>query len=268
MAKKILVAVDDSENAGRAVNFLADNFVRDLQITLFSVCPDTATLCEMDSPALIPYFKSRQSDFCVLEDEKKKLVREALDGAREKKVVNHRVLEQIATSTSLIIDAGGGIRSDEDLHIVFESGATMVSGGSIAVRERELFLSWLKRFGAEKIILGADFREGCIAVSGWEEETSLDLLPYLEDYMEEGISKAICTDIALDGMLEGPSTEVYKKIRKELESLYLVASGGISTLEDIEHLQEAGLEAVIVGKAIYEGRITMKEVEIFLLNNS
>ncbi|MEN8158352.1 MAG: 1-(5-phosphoribosyl)-5-[(5-phosphoribosylamino)methylideneamino]imidazole-4-carboxamide isomerase [Bacteroidota bacterium] len=190
-----------------------------------------------------------------------------LDGAREKRMVNHRVLEQIASRTSLVIDAGGGLRSDDDLHIAFESGAGMVTGGSIAVKDRTLFLGWLERYGAERIILGADFRDERIAVSGWEEETSLDLMEFLKGYEAEGIRKTICTDIALDGMLEGPSMETYGKIRKEISSLLLIASGGISNMEDIEKLDEAGIEGVIVGKAIYEKRIPLKEVENYILKN-
>ena len=191
-----------------------------------------------------------------------------LDGAREKRVVNHRVLEQIASRTGLVIDAGGGLRSDEDLRIVFESGARMITGGSVAVKDRLLFLSWLEKHGPERIILGADFMEGLIAVSGWEENTSIDLMDFLEDFSKDGVKMAICTDIALDGMLEGPSLQTYRKIREELESLYLIASGGISQMEDIEKLDEAGLEGVIVGKAIYENRIPLKELETYILNNS
>jgi phosphoribosylformimino-5-aminoimidazole carboxamide ribotide isomerase len=190
-----------------------------------------------------------------------------LDGAREKHVVNHRVLEQIASRTSLVIDAGGGLRSDKDVHIVFESGARMITGGSVAVKDRLLFLGWLEKYGPGKVILGADFKEDQIAVSGWEENTSVILMHFLEDYMKEGVKKAICTDIALDGMLEGPSLETYKQIRAEMEALYLIASGGISKIEDIEKLDEAGIEAVIVGKAIYEDRIPLKILEEYILKN-
>ncbi len=190
-----------------------------------------------------------------------------LDGAREKRMVNYRVLEQIASRTSLVIDAGGGLRSDEDLRIAFESGAQMVTGGSVAVKDRTLFLGWLENWGPERIILGADFRDDKIAVSGWEEKTSLGLMEFLKGYEAEGIRQAICTDIALDGMLEGPSLGTYKKIKEEISSLYLVASGGISNMEDIEKLDEAEIGGVIVGKAIYENRIPLKEVETYILKN-
>lgn len=191
-----------------------------------------------------------------------------LDGAREKHVVNHRILEQIASQTSLVIDVGGGLRSDEDLHIVFESGAHMISGGSVAVTNRELFMGWLSQYGPERIILGADFRDGIIAISGWEEETRLELMEFLSAYMEGGIRKAICTDIALDGMLEGPSFQTYSEIKEKLDSLQLVASGGIGEMEQIEKLDEDGIDGVIVGKAIYEQKIPLKVLENYIINNS
>ncbi len=191
-----------------------------------------------------------------------------LDGAREKRVVNHRLLEKIASHTSLVIDAGGGLRSNEDLHIVFESGAHMVTGGSIAVSDRKLFMGWLRKYGPDRIILGADFRDGSIAISGWEEETELGLSDFLSSYMDEGIRKAICTDIALDGMLEGPSFKTYNEIKAELGSLNLIASGGIGEMDQIEKLDESGIDGVIVGKAIYENRIPLKVLENYILNNS
>ena len=190
-----------------------------------------------------------------------------LDGAREQKVVNHRILEQIASRTALVIDAGGGLRSDEDLRIVFESGASMVTGGSVAVKDRELFLGWLKQYGPERIILGADFRAGKVAVSGWHEETALDLKEFITDYRTEGIVKVICTDIDKDGMLEGPALETYKTLKTDDSELYLVASGGISKMEDIELLDEAGIDGVIVGKAIYEGKIPLHTLETYIINN-
>ncbi|MCP4313205.1 MAG: 1-(5-phosphoribosyl)-5-[(5-phosphoribosylamino)methylideneamino]imidazole-4-carboxamide isomerase [Bacteroidetes bacterium] len=191
-----------------------------------------------------------------------------LDGAREKRVVNYRILEKIASQTGLLIDAGGGLRSDDDLRIVFESGAHMVTGGSVAVKDRELFMGWLLKYGPERIILGADFRDGKIAVSGWEEETALGLLDFLSGYVDKGIRKAICTDIALDGMLEGPSFRTYSEIKGEIESLELIASGGISEMEQIEQLDEAGINGVIVGKAIYENRIPLKVLENYIIKNS
>ncbi len=188
-----------------------------------------------------------------------------LDGARRGRVVNHRVLEQIASRTGLVIDAGGGLRSHEDLRVVFESGAHMATVGSIAVKERPLFMEWLEQYGPARIILGADFREGRIAVSGWEENTSLDLFDFLTGFVRDGIGMAICTDIALDGMLEGPSTEIYSRIRKEVVPLYLIASGGISRMEEIGKLDEAGIDGVIVGKAIYENRIPLKLLEEYII---
>ena len=191
-----------------------------------------------------------------------------LDGTREKRVINHRVLEQIASRTSLVIDAGGGLRTDEDVHVVFESGAHMVTGGSIAVKDRPTFMGWLKQYGPERIILGADFKAGKISVSGWHEETSLDLMEFIADYSEHGIKKAICTDIEKDGMLEGPSMDTYTRIKQEQQSLFLMASGGISNMKDIELLEEAGIDGVIVGKAIYENKISLKTVESYILKNS
>lgn len=190
-----------------------------------------------------------------------------LDGAREQRVVNYRILEQIAARTELVIDVGGGLRSDEDLHIVFESGASMVTGGSIAVKDRAMFLGWLMEYGAERIILGADFRNGLVAISGWHEDTALELKEYIAGYRTEGIKKVICTDIDKDGMLEGPSLDTYKELKKEDSALYLVASGGIGSLEDIELLDEAGIDGVIFGKAVYEGRIPLKALENLLIRN-
>jgi phosphoribosylformimino-5-aminoimidazole carboxamide ribotide isomerase len=188
-----------------------------------------------------------------------------LDGAREGRVVNHRVLERIASRTGLVIDAGGGLRSHEDVRILFESGAHMVTVGSIAVKERSLFMEWLECYGPARIILGADFREERIAVSGWGEDTSIDLFDFLTGFVREGIGMAICTDIALDGMLEGPSIEIYSRIRREVLPLYLIASGGISKVEEIGKLDEAGIDGVIVGKAIYENRIPLKVLEEYII---
>jgi len=187
-----------------------------------------------------------------------------LDGAKAHHIVNHRVLETISTHTSLIIDFGGGLKTDEDLRIAFECGAQMITGGSIAVKSPNVFESWIQKFGAEKIILGADVKEEKIAVTGWTEETKLELLPFLENYTKKGIQKVICTDISKDGMLQGPSTELYKKILTAFPELYLVASGGVSSMADLEALAQAGLPAVIFGKAIYEGRIALKDLRPFL----
>lgn len=187
-----------------------------------------------------------------------------LDGAKAHHIVNQRVLEKIASQTSLIIDFGGGLKTDDDLRIAFECGAQMITGGSIAVKSPAVFESWISKFGGEKIILGADVNEEKIAVTGWTEETELLLLPFLEGYITKGIRKVICTDIRKDGMLQGPSTELYKKILSVYPDLYLVASGGVSSLADLEMLAEAGLPAVIFGKAIYEGRIALKALRPFL----
>ncbi len=183
-----------------------------------------------------------------------------LDGAKAQHIVNYKVLETIATQTSLTIDFGGGLKSDDDLRIAFESGASMITGGSIAVKKPDTFLSWLEKFGAEKIILGADVKDEKIAVSGWIETTDVDLLPFVQKFMDKGVDKCICTDISKDGMLKGPSLELYKKMLAEMPSLYLIASGGVSSMKDIEQLEEAKVPAVITGKAIYEGRIKMEDL--------
>ena len=187
-----------------------------------------------------------------------------LDGAKSKHVVNYRTLEMIATRTSLVIDFGGGIKTDEDMRIAFENGAQMVTLGSVAVKNPDLFKKWLIQYGAEKIILGADAKNKRIAVSGWMEESSRELIPFLRDYTKEGIYKVLCTDISKDGMLQGPSIELYKEIMKEFPEMHLIASGGVSCLEDIIALEEAGIPAVVFGKALYEGRITMKDLIRFM----
>ncbi|MGL4518592.1 MAG: 1-(5-phosphoribosyl)-5-[(5-phosphoribosylamino)methylideneamino]imidazole-4-carboxamide isomerase [Phocaeicola sp.] len=183
-----------------------------------------------------------------------------LDGAASHHIVNYRILEQIASRTSLIIDFGGGIKSEEDLQIAFGSGAEMVTLGSIAVKQPQLFLSWLEKFGSERIILGADVKERRIAVQGWLEESEQELLPFLHGYSQHGIHKVLCTDISCDGMLQGPSIELYKEVMEEFPQMHLIASGGVSKLQDIIDLQEAGIPAVVFGKALYEGRITLKEL--------
>jgi len=187
-----------------------------------------------------------------------------LDGAKAQHIVNYKVLESIATSTSLVVDVGGGLKSDEDLRIAFECGASMVTGGSIAVKNPEVFRSWIDKFGSEKIILGADVKDEKIAVGGWLETTKAELLPFVKDYRQAGIDKVICTDISKDGMLQGPSVELYEKILAEIPDLYLIASGGVSSMADIERLQEANVPAVITGKAIYEGKIKMEDLAKFL----
>jgi len=184
-----------------------------------------------------------------------------LDGAREGRIINYKTLNRIASKASLVIDFGGGLKSDKDLEIAFENGAQMITGGSIAVKSPQLFEAWLKRFGAERIILGADAKDEKIAVGGWQETTAKDLIPFIEDYHQKGVTKVICTDIGRDGMLQGPSTDLYKKIRQALPNVYLIASGGVSSIKDIEALENAGIPAVIFGKAFYEGHITPKDLE-------
>lgn len=183
-----------------------------------------------------------------------------LDGARQGRIINYRILERLATNTSLVIDFGGGLKQDNDLEIAFESGAQMVTGGSIAVKNPNTFKSWISKFGSEKIILGADAKDKKIAISGWEETTDNELIPFIRHYHQEGISKSICTDISRDGMLQGPAIDLYKEILEQIPQLYLIASGGVSSIQDIEKLAEAGIPAVIFGKAIYEGKIQLKDL--------
>ena len=188
-----------------------------------------------------------------------------LDGAKAGHIVNYRMLEKVASHTDLSIDFGGGLKSDDDLHIAFDCGAQMVTGGSIAVKNPDLFLSWITRYGSERIILGADAKEKKIAISGWTEGTAIDLIPFIKDYQSKGISKVICTDIARDGMLQGPAVKLYQEMQQEMPGLYVIASGGVSSMGDIERLEEANIPAVIFGKAIYEGRISLKEIETFIV---
>lgn len=190
-----------------------------------------------------------------------------LDGAKAHHIVNHKVLEKITGSTNLTVDFGGGLKSDDDLRIAFECGASMVTGGSIAVKDPDIFTSWITKFGGEKIILGADVKEEKIAVGGWLETTELDLLPFIEKYRNLGINKVICTDISKDGMLQGTAIELYKKMLAAQPNLYLIASGGVSSMNDVVLLHEARIPAVIIGKAIYEGKIKLPELTRLILNN-
>jgi len=190
-----------------------------------------------------------------------------LDGAREKHVVSYRTLENIANRTNLIIDFGGGLRDDSDVRIAFDSGADMITGGSIAVKDRNTFIDWLETYGPDKILLGADFKDRKIAISGWEEQTDMDLMNFLSNFLEEGIKTAICTDVSRDGMLEGPSIDIYREIKKKLPELVLIASGGISEMNDILMLEEMGIKGVIIGKAIYEGKIDLKDIEKYIIEN-
>ncbi|SDQ76747.1 1-(5-phosphoribosyl)-5-[(5-phosphoribosylamino)methylideneamino]imidazole-4-carboxamide isomerase [Flagellimonas zhangzhouensis] len=191
-----------------------------------------------------------------------------LDGAKSKHIVNHKVLESIASKTSLQIDFGGGLKSNEDLHIAFESGAKQITGGSIAVKDQETFLGWLSTYGPEKIILGADANNEKVAVSGWQEESDLQLIPFVQRYQSEGITYVICTDISKDGMLQGPAFQLYTKMLEQTKKgLNLIASGGISTFDELPKLAEIGCEGTIIGKAIYEGKISLKQLENYILEN-
>lgn len=183
-----------------------------------------------------------------------------LDGAKARKVINWKVLEAIVANTGLNVDFGGGLRTTEDVRKVLESGAAQITAGSIAVSDRETVLQWLAEFGAERIILGADAKDGRIATHGWLDDSGLDVLRFVDDYHRAGIRYVVCTDIAKDGMLQGPSTELYQRILAANKEVSLIASGGVSSIQDLRELKAAGLEAAIVGKAIYEGRITLKEL--------
>jgi phosphoribosylformimino-5-aminoimidazole carboxamide ribotide isomerase len=189
-----------------------------------------------------------------------------LDGAKQKHVINHKVLEQIASNTNLTIDFGGGIQSDKDLSIAFESGAAQITGGSVAVKNEPLFSSWIEKFGAEKIILGADARDGKIAVSGWQETSELDIIDFIAKYKAMGLHYVISTDVNKDGLLQGPSFELYNEISDKIEGLSLIASGGVSGMEDIYRLKDTAIYGVIVGKAIYEGKISLKDIEEYHAN--
>jgi phosphoribosylformimino-5-aminoimidazole carboxamide ribotide isomerase len=182
-----------------------------------------------------------------------------LDGAREGKVRNHGVLEAITANTGLNVDFSGGIRSDGDLHTAFSCGASQVTCGSISVTQPGLFLQWLAEYGPEKIILGADFRQRKVATGGWLSESETDIISFLQNYRSEGVIYAMCTDIERDGMLGGPSVDIYREIAM-IEGLSLIASGGITSASDIMALREAGCEGAIIGKAIYEGKISLKEL--------
>ena len=189
-----------------------------------------------------------------------------LDGAKSSQIINYKILEQIATQTKLKIDFGGGLKSDSDLKIAFESGANQITGGSIAVKNRELFEKWIAEYGSDKIILGADANNEKVAVSGWLEDSNEDLIPFIQAYQNKGIQYVICTDIAKDGMLEGPSFDLYDKILAKANGVKLIASGGISTFDELPRLAELGCEGTIIGKAIYEGRISLKQLEQFIIS--
>ena len=183
-----------------------------------------------------------------------------LDGARAHHIVNHKVLERIALHTTLTIDFGGGLKSDMDLDIAFESGADMITGGSIAVKSPAVMHQWIETYGSDRIILGADAINGKIAVSGWTEDSGQDLFQFIEHWKGKGINKVISTDISRDGMLTGPSIALYQEILAKIPGIYLIASGGVGSLQDLLDLEKIGVPSVIVGKAIYEGKITLEEI--------
>ena len=189
-----------------------------------------------------------------------------LDGAKSSEIVNYKIIEQIAAKTKLKIDFGGGLKSDNDVRIAFESGASQITGGSIAIKNSELFEKWISYYGSEKVILGADALNEKVAVSGWLENSNVDLIPFIKGYKNKGIQYVICTDISKDGMLEGPSFDLYSRILAEISDIKLIASGGISTFEELPKLEKMGCEGNIIGKAIYEGRITLKQIENYILN--
>jgi len=183
-----------------------------------------------------------------------------LDGAKSKHIVNDDVLRRITSETGLIVDFGGGIKTGEDIEKAFEAGASMVTVGSIAVTQPQLFISWLNQYGADKMILGADVRNGMISINGWKEDSTEELLPFLKKYIDAGVKNVLCTEISKDGTLQGPAVTLYKEVMKAYPQLHLIASGGVSRKEDIEELEREGIPAVVFGKAIYEGRIDLKEL--------
>lgn len=185
-----------------------------------------------------------------------------LDGAKSKHIVNENVLKAITSATSLTVDFGGGIKTDEDIEKAFAAGAAMVTVGSVAVTNPDLFMGWLEKFGAERMILGADVRHGKISINGWKEDSGEDLLPFLQKYVDAGVRNVLCTEISKDGTLAGPAIDLYQRIMEAYPELHLIASGGVSSKEDIEALDAAGIPAVVFGKAIYEGRIDLRELII------
>ena len=185
-----------------------------------------------------------------------------LDGAKSKHIVNSPVLSRITTETQLTVDFGGGIKTDEDIEKAFAAGASMVTVGSIAVTQPELFMGWLAKYGADRMILGADVRNGKISINGWKEDSTEDLLPFLKKYIEAGVKTVLCTEISKDGTLQGPAIELYKEVMAAYPQLHLIASGGVSCIDDIQALDAAGIPAVVFGKAIYEGRIDFRELRV------
>ena len=184
-----------------------------------------------------------------------------LDGAKSKHIVNDGVLREITSKTSLTVDFGGGIKTDDDLKKAFDAGAKMVTVGSIAVTQPDLFMEWLEKYGSERMILGADVRNGKISINGWKEDSSEDLLPFLRKYIDAGVKNVLCTEISKDGTLAGPAIELSSKVMEAYPQLHLIASGGVSCIDDIKALDKAGIPAVVFGKAIYEGRIDLRELK-------
>ena len=183
-----------------------------------------------------------------------------LDGAKSKHIVNSEVLRRVTTDTQLVVDFGVGIKTDEDIEKAFAAGASMVTIGSIAVTDPDLFMGWLEKYGAEHIILGADVRHGKISINGWKEDSAEDLLPFLKKYVDAGVKNVLCTEISKDGTLTGPAIELYQSIMAAYPGLHLIASGGVSSIDDIKALEAAGIPAVVFGKAIYEGKINLNEL--------
>lgn len=183
-----------------------------------------------------------------------------LDGAKSRHVVNDKVLSAITHATRLVVDFGGGVKADDDLQKVFDAGAAMATCGSIAVTQPDTVLEWLQRYGADRLVLGADVRNGCISINGWKDESQQTLEPFLGRYLEAGFRHVLCTEISRDGMLQGPAVDLYRAIMQRFPSCRLIASGGVSSLADIQQLDEAGIPAVVFGKAIYEGRIDMHQL--------
>ncbi len=184
-----------------------------------------------------------------------------LDGAKSKHIVNDAVLKAITDATDLVVDFGGGIKTEEDIEKAFQAGAAMVTVGSIAVTRPELFLEWLDKYGADRLILGADVRNGKISINGWKEDSAEDLLPFLKQYVDKGVKNVLCTEISKDGTLQGPAIDLYKQIMAEYPQLHLIASGGVSCNQDIEELEAAGIPAVVFGKAFYEGKINIESLK-------
>lgn len=183
-----------------------------------------------------------------------------LDGAKSKHIVNDHVLKAITDATNLKVDFGGGLKTDDDLKKAFEAGASMVTIGSIAVTKPELFLSWLEEYGADKLILGADVRNGKISINGWKEDSAEELLPFLKQYVDHGVKNVLCTEISKDGTMQGPAIELYRQIMDAYPTLHLIASGGVGSTNDIRNLNESGIPAVVFGKAFYEGKINIEEL--------